>query len=287
MTTQNTLRTVFLMTLVFVLFLFVGFLLGGQGGMIIAFIFALGMNFFSYWKSDKLVLKMYNAEEVDQQSAPKLYNTVRELAEEADLPMPKVYIIPQKQPNAFATGRNPENSAVAVTRGIMDVLDWDELRGVLAHELAHVKNRDILTQTIVSTVVGAITMLSQFAIFIPFGNSDRGGNPLVALLVLILAPLAASMLHSAVSRTREYEADRGGAIISGNPRSLASALQKIEAAAQRVPMQVSERTAQSTSHMFPVNPFSGGRMMRLFSTHPPTEERIEKLNKMAETGKYE
>jgi heat shock protein HtpX len=169
----------------------------------------------------------------------------------------------------------------------MDVLEWDELRGVLAHELAHVKNRDILTQTIVSTVVGAITMLSQFAIFIPFGNSDRGGNPLVALLVLILAPLAASMLHSAVSRTREYEADRGGAIISGNPRSLASALEKIEAAAQQVPMQVSERTAQSTSHMFPVNPFSGGRMMRLFSTHPPTEERIEKLNKMAETGKYE
>lgn len=287
MTTQNTLRTVFLMTLVFVLFLFVGFLLGGQGGMIIAFIFALGMNFFSYWKSDKLVLKMYNAEEVDQQSAPKLYNTVKELAEEADLPVPRVYIIPQKQPNAFATGRNPENSAVAVTRGIMDVLDWDELRGVLAHELAHVKNRDILTQTIVSTVVGAITMLSQFAIFIPFGNSDRGGNPLVALLVLILAPLAASMLHSAVSRTREYEADRGGAIISGNPRSLASALKKIEAAAQQVPMQVSERTAQSTSHMFPVNPFSGGKMMRLFSTHPPTEERIEKLNKMAETGQYE
>ncbi len=286
MTTQNTLRTVFLMTLVFVLFVFVGYLIGGQGGMIIAFLFALGMNFFSYWKSDKMVLRMYNAEEVDQQTAPKLHKMVKELAEEADLPMPKVYIIPQKQPNAFATGRNPDHSAVAVTRGIMDVLEWDELRGVLAHELAHIKNRDILTQTIVSTVVGAITMLAQFAIFIPFGNNDEGGNPLVALLVLILAPVAASMLHSAVSRTREYEADRGGAIISGNPRSLANALKKIEAAAQQVPMQVSQRTAQSTSHMFPVNPFSGGKMMRLFSTHPPTEERIEKLNKMAETGEY-
>lgn len=285
---RNSIRTVFLMTLVAVLFMLVGYILGGSTGLIIAFIFAMGMNFFSYWYSDKMVLKMYRAEAVDQNSHPQLYNMIRGLAEKAGLPMPDVYIIPQQQPNAFATGRNPEHSAVAVTQGIMKALDQEQLRGVLAHELAHIKNRDILTQTIVTTVVSALTMLAQFAFFIPIGGSDRDGpNPLVALLVLITAPIAAAMLQAAISRTREYEADRVGAEISGRPRSLASALQQIEQAVERVPMRVSETAMRSTSHMFPVNPFRGGRFMSLFSTHPDTEDRVERLMHMARTGEYD
>lgn len=284
---RNSIRTVFLMTLVFVLFLFVGNLIGGQGGMIIAFIMALGMNAFSYWNSDKMVLRMYNAQQVDQSSAPELYDIVEGLAKEADVPMPALYIIPQQQPNAFATGRNPEHAAVAVTEGIMNVLNKNELRGVLAHEMAHIVHRDILTQTIVSTVVGAITMLSQLAFFIPFGGSDRDGSPLTALLVLILAPIAASLLHAAVSRSREYEADRKGGELCGNPRYLASALEKIEAAAQRTQMRISKRKGEATAHMFMVNPFSGGQISSMFSTHPDTQERIEKLIHMAETGQYE
>lgn len=285
---KNSLRTVFLMTLVAVLFMFVGQVLGGSTGLIIAFIFAMAMNFFSYWKSDKLVLKMYKAEPVDRSSHPQLYGMVEELTRRADLPMPAVYIIPQQQPNAFATGRNPENAAVAVTQGIMKVLNDDELRGVIAHELAHIKNRDILTQTIVTTVVSALTMLAQFAYFIPLGGSDRGSNPLVALIVLITAPIAAAMLQAAISRTREYEADRVGAEISGAPQYLASALQRIEKAAEQIPMRgVSESAMRSTSHMFPVNPFKGSSFMSLFSTHPDTEERVEKLQHMARTGKYE
>lgn len=285
---RNSIRTVFLMTLVAVLFMLVGYILGGSTGLIIAFIFAMGMNFFSYWYSDKMVLKMYRAEAVDQNSHPQLYNMIRGLAEKAGLPMPDVYIIPQQQPNAFATGRNPEHSAVAVTQGIMKALDQEQLRGVLAHELAHIKNRDILTQTIVTTVVSALTMLAQFAFFIPIGSSDRDGpNPLVALLVLITAPIAAAMLQAAISRTREYEADRVGAEISGRPRSLASALQRIEQAVEQVPMRVSETAMRSTSHMFPVNPFRGGRFMSLFSTHPDTEDRVERLMHMARTGEYD
>lgn len=285
---RNSIRTVFLMTLVAVLFMLVGYILGGSTGLIIAFIFAMGMNFFSYWYSDKMVLKMYRAEAVDQNSHPQLYNMIRGLAEKAGLPMPDVYIIPQQQPNAFATGRNPEHSAVAVTQGIMKALDQEQLRGVLAHELAHIKNRDILTQTIVTTVVSALTMLAQFAFFIPIGGSDRDGpNPLVALLVLITAPIAAAMLQAAISRTREYEADRVGAEISGRPRSLASALQRIEQAVEQVPMRVSETAMRSTSHMFPVNPFRGGRFMSLFSTHPDTEDRVERLMHMARTGEYD
>lgn len=285
---KNSLRTVFLMTLVAVLFMFVGQVLGGSTGLIIAFIFAMAMNFFSYWKSDKLVLKMYKAQPVDRNSHPKLYGMVEELTRRADLPMPAVYIIPQQQPNAFATGRNPENAAVAVTQGIMQVLNEDELRGVIAHELAHIKNRDILTQTIVTTVVSALTMLAQFAYFIPLGGNDRGSNPLVALIVLITAPIAAMMLQAAISRTREYEADRVGAEISGAPQYLASALQRIEKAAEQIPMRgVSESAMRSTSHMFPVNPFKGSSFMSLFSTHPDTEERVDKLQHMARTGKYE
>lgn len=283
---RNSLRTVFLMTLVAVLFMLVGQVLGGSTGLIVAFVIAMIMNFISYWKSDKIVLRMYDARPVDRQSHPRLHGMIRELAEGAGLPMPAVYIIPQQQPNAFATGRNPDNAAIAVTEGIMKVLDEDELRGVMAHELAHIKNRDILTQTIVTTVVSALTMLAQFAYFIPIGSSDRGSNPLVALIVLITAPIAAMMLQAAISRTREYEADRVGAEISRAPGSLADALLKIEKAAEQIPMRVSQSAMRSTSHMFPVNPFSGGRFMTLFSTHPDTAERVKKLQHMARTGKY-
>ena len=283
---RNSLRTVFLMTLAAVLFMLVGQVLGGSTGLVIAFVFAMVMNFFSYWKSDKMVLRMYDAQPVDRSSHPQLYGMVEELARKADLPMPSVYIIPQKQPNAFATGRNPENAAVAVTEGIMQALNEDELRAVIAHELAHIQNRDILTQTIVTTVVSALTMLAQFAYFIPIGGSDRGSNPFVALIVLITAPIAATMLQAAISRTREYEADRVGAEICGQPGKLASALQRIEKAAEQIPMNVSDTAMRSTSHMFPVNPFSGGSFMSLFSTHPDTEDRVERLMHMQNTGEY-
>ncbi|MCW9705631.1 zinc metalloprotease HtpX [Fodinibius salsisoli] len=284
---RNGLRTVFLMTLVAVLLMIVGQLLGGTTGLIIAFIVAMGMNVFSYWQSDKMVLRMYDAQLIDQQSHPQLYRMVSELVERADLPMPKLYIIPQQQPNAFATGRNPEHAAVAFTQGILQTLNRNELRGVTAHELAHIKNRDILTQTIVTTVVSALSLLAQFAYFIPMGNSERGSNPLVALIVLITAPIAAMMLKAAISRTREYEADREGAEISGNPQHLASALQRIQKAAEEVPMRVSESAMRSTSHMFPVNPFSGGKLMSLFATHPDTEDRVSRLLYMERTGEYQ
>lgn len=280
---SNGLRTVFLMTMVAVLVMFVGQLVAGTTGIVIAFLVAMGINFYSYWKSDKMVLKMYDAQPVDRQSHPRLYGMMEELVQNADLPMPALYIIPQQQPNAFATGRNPEHSAVAFTQGILKTLSKDELRGVAAHELAHIKNRDILTSTVVATVVSALSMLAQFAYFIPMGNRDRGGNPLVALIVLITAPIAAMLLKAAISRTREYEADREGAEISGNPQQLASALQRIQKAAKQIPMNVSESAMRSTSHMFPVNPFSGKRMMSLFSTHPETEERVERLMQMRET----
>ena len=286
---KNSIRTVFLMTMVAALFMFVGSMLGGQNGLIIAFIFAMGMNFFSYWYSDKMVLKMYNAQEINRDSNRDIYEMVEELTQRADLPMPKLYVIPQQQPNAFATGRNPDNAAVAVTQGIVQALNHEELKGVIAHELAHIKNRDILTQTIVTTVVSALTMLAQFAIFLPIGGSDRdGGNPIAVLLTLILAPIAATLLQAAISRTREYEADRVGAEICGQPEQLASALNRIQQSVERMPMQVTDRAAKSTSHMFPVNPFKGakGNFMSLFSTHPDTEERVEKLMNMSRTGSY-
>ena len=287
MITKNGIRTVFLMTMVGALFMFIGGMLGGSGGMMIAFVFALGMNFFSYWYSDKMVLKMYKAVEVNPKSLPRLYSMTEQLAVEAGVPMPKLYIIPQEQPNAFATGRNPQNAAVAVTEGIMRLLPEDELRGVIAHEIAHIKNRDILTQTIVTTVVTAISMIAQFAIFLPIGNRDGDGpNPIVVLLSLLLAPIAAAMLQSAVSRAREYEADRVGAEISHSPESLAKALQRIEAYVLRVPMEASQATQQATAHMFPVNPFRGGAMSRLFSTHPDTAKRVENLMTMSRSGFY-
>jgi len=269
---MNTFRTTALMAVMIVLFALIGQALGGTGGMLLAFLIAVGMN---YWYSSSIVLRMYGAEEVSRAEAPELHDLVDRLRRRADLPMPKVCIIPQDQPNAFATGRNPDNAVVAVTKGIMDVLDRDELAGVIAHELAHIKNRDMLTSTVAATLAGAITMLSRFALF--FGGRDN--NFLVSLLMMILAPMAAMLIQSAISRSREYAADREGAEIAKNPLGLASALRSMERAAEHRPMPAN----QTTSHMFIVNPFSGGLsgIKRLFSTHPPTEERIARLEEMA------
>jgi heat shock protein HtpX len=277
----NMLKTAVLMAAITALFMAIGSLLGGQQGMVIALIVALGMNFFSYWFSDKLVLKMYNAQEVDETSAPQFYRMVRELAGRADLPMPRVYLINEDAPNAFATGRNPENAAVAATTGILRVLSERELRGVMAHELAHVRHRDILISTISATMAGAISMLANFAMF--FGGRDSEGrstNPIVGILVMLLAPLAASLIQMAISRAREFEADRGGAEISGDPQSLASALQKIHNYAQGIPLETAERHPE-TAQMMIMNPLSGGGLRGLFSTHPSTEERVERLLAMA------
>jgi heat shock protein HtpX len=279
---MNTLKTVFLMTAMMMLFLLVGYLLGGAQGMTIAFIFSLVMNFGTYWFSDKIILKMYKAQEVTQQSAPGFYNMVERLAQNANLPMPKVYIINDPTPNAFATGRNPQNAAVAATTGILQGLNDRELAGVMAHELAHVKNRDILTGTIAATVVGTITYVAQMAAWGAMmgrgsSNDNRGGG-LGAILMLILAPIAATVLQMAISRSREFAADAGGAKISGNALDLASALQKISRANQIKPLN---HTNPATAHMFIVNPLSGGGMMKLFSTHPPVEERVKKLQEIA------
>jgi len=272
---MNTFRTTALMAAMIVLFALIGQALGGTGGMMLAFLFAVGMNGVSYWYSSAIVLRMYGAEEVSRAEAPELYDMVDRLRRRADLPMPKVCIIPQDQPNAFATGRNPDNAVVAVTEGIMNTLDKDELAGVIAHELAHIKNRDMLTSTVAATLAAAITMLSRFALF--FGGRDN--NFLVSLLMMILAPLAAMLIQMAISRSREYAADRDGAEIAGNPMGLANALRRMEQAAQHRSMPAN----QATSHMFIVNPFSGNMsgFTRLFSTHPPTEERIALLEEMA------
>jgi heat shock protein HtpX len=280
----NLLKTAVLMAAITALFMAIGSVLGGQQGMMIALVVALGMNFFSYWFSDKLVLKMYNAQEVDPTSAPQFYGMVRELAERAQLPMPRVYLIQEDAPNAFATGRNPQHAAVAATTGILRVLSERELRGVMAHELAHVKHRDILISTISATMAGAISMLANFAMF--FGGRDSEGrphNPVVSILVMLLAPLAASLIQMAISRAREFEADRGGAEISGDPQALASALQKIKQYASGIPMDAAERHPE-TAQMMIVNPLSGGGLRGLFSTHPSTEERVERLLAMARTG---
>ncbi|PPE66634.1 zinc metalloprotease HtpX [Caldimonas caldifontis] len=282
----NMMKTAILMAAITGLFMAIGSLLGGQQGMMLALIVALGMNFFSYWFSDKLVLKMYNAQEVDETTAPQFYGMVRELAHKAGLPMPKVYLIHEDAPNAFATGRNPHNAAVAATTGIMRVLNERELRGVMAHELAHVKHRDILISTISATMAGAISMLANFAMF--FGGRDSEGrpaNPVVGLLVMILAPLAASLIQMAISRAREFEADRGGAEISGDPQALASALQKIQRYAQGIPLEAAERHPE-TAQMMIMNPLSGGGLRGLFSTHPATEERVARLMDMARMGAY-
>lgn len=272
------------MTLLTVLLVLAGGAMGGRGGLYIAFIFALVMNVTSYWFSDKMVLKMYKAQEVTQQQAPALYEIVESLSRAAGLPMPRVYIIPQESPNAFATGRNPKHAAVAVTSGILRILDRDELAGVLGHELAHVKHRDILISTIVAVMAGAITMLASMArwaaIFGAFGGDRRrqgGASLLPSLVMMILAPIAAMMIQMAISRSREYMADADGAKISGHPLWLANALRKLQMGSRRAPMQATPATA----HMFIVNPLRGGGIQSLFSTHPPIEERIAKLESMA------
>ena len=276
----NMMKTAILMAAITALFMAIGSMLGGRAGMMLALVVAVGMNFFSYWFSDKMVLKMYNAREVDETSAPRFYNMVRELAQRAELPMPKVYLIDEAAPNAFATGRNPENAAVAATTGILNVLTERELRGVMAHELAHVKHRDILISTISATMAGAISMLANFAAF--FGGRDSEGrpaNPIAGIAVAILAPLAASVIQMAISRAREFEADRGGAEISGDPAALASALDKIHRYAQGIPLHAAEAHPE-TAQMMIMNPLSGGGLRGLFSTHPATEERIARLMAM-------
>lgn len=276
----NWLKTSILMAGILALFGAIGASLGGAQGMMIALLIGGGMNIFSYWFSDKMVLRMYNAQEVDEASSPYLYNMVKELAARADLPMPKVYLIDQAQPNAFATGRNPAHAAVAATTGIVQMLSARELRGVMAHELAHVKHRDILISTISATMAGAISMLANFAMF--FGGRDENGrshNPVVGILVMILAPLAASLIQMAISRAREFEADRGGAEISGDPDALADALTKIDAYARGIPMDTADAHPE-TAQMMIMNPLSGGGLRGLFSTHPSTEERVARLRSM-------
>lgn len=278
---MNGLKTVILMTAMMVLFILVGRVIGGQQGMMYAFFFSLVMNFGSYWFSDKIVLSMYGAQQISREDAPELFDIVEKLASKAELPMPKVYIMNNPTPNAFATGRNPNNSAVAVTTGIMNLLNKEELEGVISHELTHIKNRDILVSTIAATLVGTITYIVQFAMFFGGGRrSDReeSGNIFVDLLLLIIAPIAAMLIQMAISRSREYMADEGGAMISGKPLALASALNKLQHGNEVIPMR---NAGQSSAHMFIVNPLHGGGMMKLFSTHPPIEERIERLKEIA------
>jgi heat shock protein HtpX len=257
----------------------VGGWVGGEGGALVALVVAGAMNFGSYFFSDKIVLRMYRAREVTRAEAPVLYEVVESLSRRAGLPVPRVAIIPGQQPNAFATGRNPEHAVVAATEGILQILDREELEGVMAHELAHVRNRDMLISSVAATLAGAIMVLSRFGLFFGGGDRDRGGGAL-ALLVVILAPIAAMIVQAAISRSREFAADAGGAEISGKPRALASALQKLEATAKRVPLQGNPATA----HMFIVHPFRGGGIGKLFSTHPPTEERVERLLQMRGLG---
>ena len=273
----NLMKTAILMAAITALFMAIGSLLGGRSGMMLALAVAVGMNFFSYWFSDTMVLKMYKAQQVDETSAPQFYRMVQELAQRAGLPMPKVYLIDEDAPNAFATGRNPEHAAVAATTGILRSLSERELRGVMAHELAHVRHRDILISTVSATMAGAISMLANFAMFFGGRNSEgRSTNPVVGLLVMLLAPLAASLIQMAISRSREFEADRSGAEISGEPQALASALQKIDRIAQGLPLETTERHPE-TAQMMIINPLSAGGLRGLFSTHPSTEERVERL----------
>ena len=284
----NRLKTTLLLALLTVLMVLMGSVIGGQGGMVVAFLMALAMNFFSYWFSDKIVLKMYGAREVGEHDHPAFYGMVRRLATQAGLPMPRVYIIPSESPNAFATGRNPNHAAVAATDGILHLLSPEELEGVMAHELAHVQNRDILVGTIAATFAGAIAMLGnmlQWGAILGTGRDDEeGAGGLVGSLVMaIIAPMAAILIQMAVSRSREYLADETGARICGRPLALANALRKLHSAAQAMPMQ---EARPASAHMFIVNPLTGGALLKLFSTHPPMEERIARLEAMAHGGQW-
>jgi len=278
---MNTMRTGLLMAAMMGLFLAVGYIIGREQGMLIAFVIAAGMNIFAYWNADKMVLRMHGAREVDKQSAPEFYGMIEDLSRRAGLPMPKVYVMDNPQPNAFATGRNPENAAVAATTGLLQLLNRDEIAGVMAHELAHVRNRDTLVMTVTATIAGAIAMLANFGMF--FGGGRSRDNPfgvIGVILMVFLAPLAAMIVQMAISRTREYGADRGGAEISGMPLALASALEKISGAAHRV-VNDSAEANPATAHLFIINPLSGARMDNLFSTHPDTANRIAELEKIA------
>jgi heat shock protein HtpX len=275
---MNRLKTVVLLATLTALFLFIGQAIGGRSGLIIALFIAGAMNFASYWFSDKIVLRMYNAQEVSQSETPELYGIVANLAQRAKIPMPRVYLIPEETPNAFATGRNPQHAAVAVTAGLMRMLDRRELTGVIAHELGHVMNRDTLIMTVAASLAGALGYLAQFAFF--FGSSDDdegGGNPIFAIAGLIIAAIAAPLIQMAISRSREFVADETGARLSDDPRALASALRKIESYSQQIPMHSGN---PATAHLFIINPFSGSNISRLFSTHPSTAERIQRLEAM-------
>jgi heat shock protein HtpX len=274
-------RTAILLAALTALFMGIGYLVGGQGGMLIALAVAGAMNLFAYWNSDKMVLRMYGAREVDARSAPELYAMTSELAANAGLPMPRVFIMDNPQPNAFATGRNPQNAAVAVTTGLLKTVDRDELAGVIAHELGHIKNRDTLLMTMTATIAGAISMLANFGFYFGGRSNDSGNIGFIGtLLLVILGPLAAGLVQMAISRTREYAADRAGAEISRSPMALASALQKIAGAAHRIPNVEAERNPAS-AHLFIVNPLSGARMDNLFSTHPNVENRVAALQEVA------
>ncbi len=273
-------KTAMLLAVMTALFVAIGGILGGQTGMLIAFVVALAMNLFSYWNSDKLVLKMHNAVEADRQTAPELYDIVEQLAINADLPMPAIYVIHTDQPNAFATGRNPENAAVAATTGLLDALTKEEVAGVMAHEFAHIKNHDTLIMTITATIAGAISMLANFGLF--FGGRREGGpGPIATIALIFLAPMAAAIVQMAISRTREYEADRIGAEICQRPLWLSNALYKIAVAAGRTPFEEAEANP-AAAHMFIINPLTGAGMDNLFSTHPNTENRIKALEDLAE-----
>jgi heat shock protein HtpX len=285
---MNYLKTSMLLAAMTALFMGVGFLIGGTGGMMIALVVAAATNLFSYWNADRMVLSMHNAREVDAATAPRYHAIVARLARNAGLPMPRIYVIDNPQPNAFATGRNPENAAVAATTGLLDMLSEAEIAGVMAHELAHVQHHDTLTMTVTATIAGAISMLANFGLF--FGSFGRGGDnrspfgAIGVILAAIVAPLAAMLVQMAISRTREYAADRRGAEISGDPLALASALDKIAGTARHVPNMTAEQNP-ATAHLFIINPLSGERMDNLFSTHPATENRIRALLDMAGSGR--
>jgi len=272
----NTVKTALLLGVLSVLLMFIGEAIGGGQGLIFGFFFAVATNFASYWFSDRIVLAMYGAQEVGP--GHRLYETVSRLAARTGLPQPRVYVIPEPSPNAFATGRNPEHAAVAATEGILRILTDDELEGVIAHELAHVKHRDILISSVAATLAAAIMMISRFAMFFGGSRDDReGSNPLALLATIILAPIAAMLIQAMISRSREYDADAGGASIAGGPNGLINALRKLDAASHAVPLDANPATA----HLFIVKPFSGGGILSLFSTHPPTEKRIQALSQLA------
>jgi heat shock protein HtpX len=280
---MNRLKTLLLLAALTALFIWFGQLIGGRQGMMIALIFALGMNFVSYWFSDKIVLKMYGAQPVTETDAPEFFAIVRDLSQRAQIPMPKVYVIPEEAPNAFATGRDPNHAAVAATQGLLRLMSREEVTGVIAHELGHVKNRDTLIMTVAATLAGALSQLANFALFFGGGRRDdgEGGHPLAGLVGVIVAPLAAMLIQMAISRSREFLADEASAQITGNPMALANALKKLESWKAEAPMM---HGSPATAHLFIVNPFTAGGLASLFSTHPSTQQRVARLEEMARSG---